>query len=49
MEPAVSARPCQKTHESQIEVHHESDNSLNVCPVVEDAMYEEDIKEQSEQ
>ena len=30
VEPAVSVRPCLKTHESQREVHHESTNSLNM-------------------
>ena len=52
MEPAVSVRPCLKTHEIQIEVHHESNSSLNVCPVVEDEMDEEimdDKEEQSEE
>ena len=51
MESAVSVRPCLKTHEIQTEVHHESNNSLNVCPVVEDEMDEEimdDTEEQSE-
>ena len=43
MEPAVSVRPCLKTHESQ------NDNSLNVCPVVEDEMDEEDIDDKEEQ
>ena len=33
VEPAVSARPCWKTHESKTDVHHESNNSLSVCPV----------------
>ena len=52
MEPAVSVRPCLKTHEIQTEVRHESDNSLTVCPVVEDEMDEEimdDKEEQSEE
>ena len=52
VEPAVSVRPCLKTHEIQTEVHHESNNSLNVCPVVEDEMDEEimdDKEEQSEE
>ena len=52
MEPAVSVRPCLKTHESQTEIHHESDSSLKVCPVVEDEMDEEimdDKEEQSEE
>ena len=50
MEQAVSVRLCLKTHEIQTEVHHESNSSLNVCPVVEDEMDEEimdDIEEQS--
>ena len=33
VEPAVSVRPCLKTHESN--------NSLNVCPVVEEEMDED--------
>ena len=41
MEPAVSVRPCLKTHEIQTEVHHESNSSLKVCPVVEDEVDEE--------
>ena len=49
MEPAVSVRPCLKAHESQTEVHHESDNSLNVCPVVEDEMDEEGVDDKEEQ
>ena len=48
VEPAVSVRPCLKTHEIQTEVHHESTNSLKVCPVVEDEM-DEEIMEQSEE
>ena len=40
MEPAVSARPCLKTHES--------DNPLNVCPVVEDEMDEEEMDDKEE-
>ena len=52
MEPAFSVRLCLKTHEIQTEVHHESNSSLKVCPVVEDEMDEEimdDKEEQSEQ
>ena len=52
VEPAVSVRPCSKTHEIQTEVHLESSNSLDVCPVVEDEMDEEimdDKEEQSEE
>ena len=49
MEPAVSVRPCLKTHESQSEVHHESTNSLNVCPVVEDEMDVENLDDKEEQ
>ena len=49
MEPAVSVRSCLKTHESQTEVHHESTNSLNVCPVVEDEMDEENLDDEGEQ
>ena len=40
MEPAVSARPCLKTHESN--------NSLNVCPVVEEEI-DEDVMEDKEE
>ena len=47
MEPAVSVRPCLKTHESQTEVHHESTNSLNFCPVIEDEMDEENMDEEN--
>ena len=49
MEPAVSVRPCLKTHESQTEVHHESTNSLNVCPAVGDEMDEENLDDKEEQ
>ena len=49
MEPAVSVRPCLKTHESQTEVHHDSTNSVNVCPVVEEEMDEENLDEKEEQ
>ena len=49
VEPAVSVRPCLKTHESQTEVHHESTNSKNVCPVVEDEMDEENLDDREEQ
>ena len=49
VEPAVSVRPCLKTHESQTEVRSESNNSLNVCPVVEDMMDEEDMDDKEEQ
>ena len=52
VEPAVSVRPCLKTHEIQTEVHSESNSSLKVCPVVEDEMDEEimdDKEEQSEE
>ena len=38
-----------KTHESQTEVHLESTNSLNVCPVVEDQMDEENLDDREEQ
>ena len=48
VEPAVSVRPCLKTHESQTEVHHESTNSLNVCPVVEDEMDEENLDDREQ-
>ena len=40
MEPAVSVRLCLKTHES--------DNSLNVCPVVEDEM-DDDVMDDKEE
>ena len=49
MEPAVSARPCLKTHEIQTEVHHESNTSLNVCAVVEDEMDEKDMDDEEKQ
>ena len=49
VEPAVSARPYWKTHESQTEVHHESNSSLSVCPVVEDEMDEEHLDDKEEQ
>ena len=39
VEPAVSERPCLKTHESN--------NSLNVCPVVEDEM-DDDVMDDKE-
>ena len=42
-EPAVSVRPCWKTPEIQTEVHHESNSSSKVCPVVEDEMDEENM------
>ena len=38
-----------KTHESRTEVHSESNNSLNVCPVVDDMMDEEDMDDKEEQ
>ena len=40
VEPAVSVRPCLKTHES--------DTSLNVCPVVEDEM-DDDVMDDKEE
>ena len=49
MEPAVSVRLGWKNHEIQTEVHSESINSLNVCPVVEDEMEEEDMDDKEEQ
>ena len=52
MEPAVSVRPCLKTHEILTEVHHGSNSSLKVCLVVEDEMDEEimdDKEDQSEE
>ena len=51
MEPAVSVRPRWKNDEIQTEVHSESNNSLNVCFVVEDEMDEDmdDKEEQSEE
>ena len=48
MEPVVSVRPCLKTHEIQTDVHSESHNSLNFCPVVEDEEDMDDKEEQSE-
>ena len=41
MEPAVSVRPCLKTHEIQTEVHHGGNSSSKVRPVVDDEMDEE--------
>ena len=52
MEPPFSVRPRWNNHEIQTEVHRESNNSLNVCPVVEGEMDEEimdDKEEQSEE
>ena len=49
MEPAVSERHRWKNHEIRTEVHSESKNSLNVCPVVEDEMGEEDMDDKEEQ
>ena len=49
MEPAVSVRPRWKKREIQTEVRRESNNSLNVCPVVEDMMDEEDMDDKEEQ
>ena len=52
MEKAVSVRPYLKTHEILTEIHHKSNRSLKVCPVVEDEMVEEimdDKEEQSEE
>ena len=44
VEPAVSIRPCLLTPEIQTEIHHESKNSLNVCPVVEDEEQSEESR-----
>ena len=49
VEPAVSVRPCLKTHEIQTEIHRQNNNSLNVCPVVEDEMDEEIMGDKEEQ
>ena len=49
VEPAVSVRPGWKNHEIQTEVHSESNNSLNVCLVVDDEMDEEDMDDKEEQ
>ena len=49
MERAFSVRPRGKNHEVQTEVHSESDNSLNVGPVVVDEMDEEDMDDKEEQ
>ena len=38
-----------KNHEIQIEVHSESNSSLNVCPVVDDVMDEENMYDKDEQ
>ena len=48
METAISVRPCWKTHESQSEVHHESNCSFSVCPVVEDEMDEDGMDDTEE-
>ena len=49
MEPAVSVRLCLKTHEIQTEVHHESNSSLKVCPVVIEDEMDEDIMDDTEE
>ena len=49
VEPAVSVRPRWKNHEIQTEIQNESNNSLNVCPVVQDEMDEEDMDDKDEQ
>ena len=49
VEPVVSVTLCLKTHEIQTEVHHESNNSLKVCLVVEDEMDEEIMNDKEEQ
>ena len=49
MKPAFSARLRLKNHEIQTDVHSESDNTLNVGPVVEDEMDEEDMDDKEEQ
>ena len=48
MEPAVSARPRWKNREFQPETHCEGENSLNVCPVVDDDMDEEVMDDKEE-
>ena len=48
MEPAVSVRPRWKNHEIQTAANIESDNLLNVSPVVEDDMDEEDMDDKEE-
>ena len=49
MESSVSVRLRWKNHEIQTELHSESNNSLNVCPIVEDEMDEEDMDDKEEQ
>ena len=49
MERAFSVRPRGMNHEVQTEVHSESDNYLNVGPVVVDEMDEEDMHDKGEQ
>ena len=49
MEPAFSVRTRGKNHQIQTEVHSESDNSLNLGPVVEEEMDEEDMDDKEEQ
>ena len=49
----MSLFPCRSARilriPGQTEVHSESNNSLNVCPLVEDEMDEEDMDDQEEQ
>ena len=49
VEAAASVRLRWNTHEIQTEVHSESNSSLNVCPVVEDMMDDEDMDDKEEQ
>ena len=49
VEPAISVGPRWKNHEIRTEVHSESNNSLNVCFVVEDSMDEEGMDDKEEQ
>ena len=50
VKPAVSVRPLWKTHERQLEVHHESANSLNVfVPLLRRTMDEETVDDKEEQ
>ena len=48
VESAVSVRPCGKNYEIQMKVQSKSNNSVNVCPVVEDEMDEEVMDDKEE-
>ena len=48
VEPAVSVRPRWKNHEIQTADNSECDNPLNVCPVVEEEMDEEEMDDKGD-